>query len=231
MNILNVKSLKVRKEGKELLKGVNFSIKKGQIQALLGPNGSGKSTFSNAIMGIKDYQTEGKIIFNNKDISKLSSDKRAKLGIGLIWQNPPSIQGLKLRELIEKMSLSVEELGEDNLFEKEVNKGISGGEKKISELIQIIHQKPKFVIFDEIDSGLDIKKIEKVSKLIKEKLIENDVSILIITHQGEILDFLKPEIVNIMIDGKIVCKGRDYRKVIKTIKKYDYQKCKECKLG
>ena len=116
------------------------------------------------------------------------------------------------------------------LLEREANVDFSGGEKKISELIQILYLNPKLVIFDEIDSGLDIKRLETVSQLIKKELIDKKVSVLFITHWGEILEFLKPDLTNVMLDGKIICKSPDYKKVLKVIKKYGYEKCKKCPL-
>jgi len=116
-----------------------------------------------------------------------------------------------------------------DFLEREINVDFSGGEKKISELLQVLSLNPKLVIFDEIDSGLDIKNLEKMTKIIKEKLVKNNISILLITHWGQILDFLKPNITNVILDGRIICKSKDYRKVLKTIKKYGYEKCKKCK--
>jgi len=227
-----VKNLKVRAEGKEVLKGVDFEIEKGQIQALLGPNGSGKSVFAQTILGNTKYKVrEGKILFLGKNITKLSSEKRVKLGMALVWQAPPAIKGVKFSDLLEKISkkkIETEKIGASSLLERELNVGFSGGEKKISELLQVLSLNPRFVIFDEIDSGLDIKSLEKVAKIIKKELVKNGVSILFITHWGRILKFLKPDFVNVMVEGRIICKEKDYKKVLRTIKKYNYEKCKEC---
>jgi Fe-S cluster assembly ATP-binding protein len=114
---------------------------------------------------------------------------------------------------------------------REVNVDLSGGEKKISELLQIFSLKPKLIIFDEIDSGLDIKKTETVSKIIKKEIQKRKISVLLITHSGAILNFLKPKITNVMVDGKIICKNRDYKKTLKDIKKYGYEKCLQCKFS
>ena len=110
-----------------------------------------------------------------------------------------------------------------------MNVDFSGGEKKISELLQVLALNPKLVIFDEIDSGLDIKRLELCAKIIKKELIGKKVSVLLITHWGEILKFLKPDLTNVMLDGKIICKSPDYKKVLMVIKKYGYEKCKRCK--
>lgn len=243
--ILEVKNLKVKPRSensllrgkgneKEILKGINLKINSGEVQALLGPNASGKSTLAEVILGNPKYKvTQGKIFFGGKEITKFPPEKRVKLGIALAWQSPPAIKGVKLFQLLKKISKTKnkdERKIDSQLLEREVNVDFSGGEKKSSELLQILVLKPKFVIFDEIDSGLDIKKLELVSKIIKKELINKKVPVLLITHWGQILQFLKPEITNVMLDGKIVCKEKDFKKVLKTIKKYGYEKCKKCPL-
>ncbi|OPL11962.1 MAG: hypothetical protein AVO34_01715 [Firmicutes bacterium ML8_F2] len=231
--LLEVKNLKVKAENKEILKGVNLAVKQGQVQAFLGPNASGKSTLAQTISGNPKYQiSQGKIYFNKKDITKLAPEKRVKLGLALSWQNPPSIKGVKLSSLIDKISQTdnKENLIAADLMDREVNLDFSGGEKKISELSQILALNPKLVILDEIDSGLDLKKIEEVAGVIKRELVDKKISILLITHSGTILKFLKPQITNVMLDGKIICRERNYQKVLQVIKKHGYEKCKKCPL-
>ena len=236
--LLKIEKLKVISDGKKILRGINLQIKEGEIQALLGPNASGKSTLAHTILGNPKYKVaEGKILFNRKDITKFLPEKRAKLGIALVWQSPPAIKGVRLSQLLEKISQKKfkvfkgkKEISEwTSLLGREINLNFSGGEKKISELLQIISQKPKLVIFDEIDSGLDIKKLEIVSGIIKKELIDKKVSLLLITHWGQILNFLKPDLINVMVKGKIICKEKDFKKVLRIIKKYGYEKCKKCK--
>jgi Fe-S cluster assembly ATP-binding protein len=228
--LLKVRNLRVSADKKEILRGVNLEIREKEIQALLGPNASGKSTFAQVISGNPKYKiTKGKILFLGKDITRLLPEKRVKMGIALAWQTPPPVKGVKFSQLLEKISREKVEVEDGkNLFEREINVDFSGGEKKISELIQVLALKPKLVIFDEIDSGLDIKRVEKVAKIIKEKLVKRGISVLIITHSGEILNYLKPNLVSVMLDGKIVCQSKDFEKVLRTIKKYGYEKCKEC---
>ncbi len=238
MNLLETENLVVGEDGidkkdrKEILKGVNLKIKLGQVQAFLGPNASGKTTLAQVIAGNPKFKiTKGKIFFNNKDITKFSPEKRTQLGIVLSWQNPIKIKGVKLSQLLKKISKNKAMIKQaENLLDREVNSDISGGEKKISELLQILRLNPKLVIFDEIDSGLDIKRLELVAQIIKKELIQKGVAVLIITHSGEILEFLKPDITNVMVCGKIICQEKDYKKVLKTIRKYNYQKCKKCQL-
>jgi len=237
-DLLRIENLKVIGDEKEILKGINLKINPGEAQALLGPNASGKSTLSQVILGNPKYEiTNGKIFFKNRDITKLSPEKRVKLGIALAFQSPPAIKGLRLSQLLEKISIrnslrkqpKFNEV-EPHLLAREVNLDFSGGEKKMSELLQVLALNPKLVIFDEIDSGLDLKRLEKVAKIIKKEFIDKKISVLLITHSGAILNFLKPKITNVMVSGKIICKEKDYRKVLRVIKKYGYEKCKKCKL-
>jgi Fe-S cluster assembly ATP-binding protein len=236
--LLKIDKLKVKGSGKEILKGVNLQIKRGEIQALLGPNASGKSTLAQVILGNPKYKiTQGRIFFEDKEVTKLFPEKRAKLGIAMTWQSPPAIKGVKFSQLLSKIStfggstpFAVARELEPNLLEREINVDFSGGEKKMSELVQVIALNPKLVIFDEIDSGLDIKRLEKAAKIIKKELVDKKVSILLITHSGAILNFLKPDITNVMVQGRIICREKDYKKVLKIIKKYGYEKCKKCKL-
>ena len=235
--LLKIEKLKAQANKKEILKGINLQIKKGEVQALLGPNASGKSTLAQAILGNPKYKiTDGKIFFEGKEISKFPPEKRVKLGIALAWQTPPVVKGVKFSQLLAKISSFRDSTSkyyqfgevESHLLEREVNVDFSGGEKKISELLQILALNPKLIIFDEIDSGLDIKRLENVSKIIKKELIDKKVSVLLIIHWGQILEFLKPDLTSVMLDGKIICKSPDYKKVLMVIKKYGYEKCKKC---
>lgn len=234
MKKLVIENLHVKTaEGKEILQGIFLEIKQNEIHVLMGPNGSGKSTLSQVIMGNPKYKiTAGKILFSEKDISNLTPDKRAKLGIAMSWQTPPAIKGIKLSDFVAKIGSKKVHMKEvDNLLGREVNVDFSGGERKISEIYQIAALNPKLVILDEIDSGLDIKKIEQVANIIKKEFVNHGVSILVITHSGSILNYLKPNVTNVMVDGKIICQNKDYKKTLKVIKKYGYEKCKKCDVG
>jgi len=231
--MLEIDNLSVKVDEKNILKKINMEIKDGETHALLGPNASGKSTLVYTMMGFPNYKvTGGKIVFNGKDITDLPIEERTKLGIASAFQHPPSIKGLKLSKLLEKIgrrTIDTEKfsVGTD-LLEREVNVNFSGGERKLSEIIQVIALNPNFVIFDELGAGLDVENLEKLSSLIKSELY--DKSILLITHRGRILKFLKPNIAHVIIDGEIVCSSEDWKKTWETIRRYGYEKCRECEL-
>jgi len=232
--MLKIENLSVRVGGKDILRKINLEIKKAEIHALLGPNASGKSTLVYTMMGFPDYQImEREIDFKGKNIESLSIEERAKLGIALAFQHPPIIKGIKLSKLLEKISKQVINIKEfpikSDLLSREINVGFSGGERKLSEIIQIISLNPSFVIFDELDSGLDVEMLEKLAIIIKDKLLNNDVSILLITHRGNILHFLKPDFAHVIINGELICSSKDWKDMWETIRKYGYEKCKECK--
>ena len=234
---LKIRNLHASIEGKKILKGINIDIKSGEIHALMGPNGSGKSTLSNVIMGNPKYKvTKGKVIFNNEDITKLSANERAKMGLFMSFQYPVEISGVSLANLLrtafgninskvsfqefrallkEKMKL----LGMDEKFaERNTNEGLSGGEKKRSEILQLAVLSPKIAILDETDSGLDIDSLKIVSNSIKK--ISDEMGVLVITHYQRILNYIKPDFVHIIVDGKIVKSGT--YELAKHLDKYGY---------
>jgi len=232
--LLKIENLAVKTHGKEVLRNISFEIKKGEVHALLGPNASGKSTLTFSIMGFPEYEiTHGKILFEGKDITHLPIEEKAKLGIALAFQNPPAIKGVKLSHLlkaISKQPLDMNYFSPDNdLLEREINVGFSGGEKKLSEIMQILSLNPKLAIFDEIDAGLDIINLEKLMWIIQDKLTRSGVSLLLITHRGNILQFLEPDVAHVLLHGEIVCSSRNWRKTWRTILRYGYEKCRECK--
>ena len=236
--MLKIENVTVKYLDKEILKNVDLEIEKGTIHALLGPNATGKSTLAKVIMGFPQYKvTSGTIYFEGKDITRLPMEERVKLGITMVFQDPPAIKNVKLKELLEKISkVPMDELiGKtklnnmvEELLEREVNVNFSGGEKKLSELLQVLSLKPKFLILDELDSGLDLVNLRKITFLIKDEFLNSETSLLIITHRGEILHFLEPHVAHVMVDGEIVCSG-DWRYVWKVIATEGYEKCRECR--
>lgn len=229
MSLLQIKNLNVEIEGRKVLDTLDFYIEKGEVVALLGPNGSGKSTLAKVIAGdLRIAIKSGEVLFNRENISKLAPEERVKKGIALAFQSPPEIEGLKMKDFIDSIAQKKEYFKDEKLLSREVNKGFSGGEKKLSELMQLTSLNLKLIILDEIDSGLDIKRTKQVADTIKEYFIDKGVAVLIITHHGDILDLLKPTRTNVIIDGKIIGKNEDYKKVLKTVKKYDFEKCRKC---
>lgn len=242
--MLEIKNLHAKVEDNEILKGINLTIDKGEIHVVMGPNGSGKSTLVKVIMDHPDYEvTEGEIYFEGENITELSTDKRAKLGLFLSFQNPEEIEGVsvenflrtaqielsgekpKLLEFKRELNKELEDLGfEKSYSQRYLNVGFSGGEKKKNEILQMKVLKPKFIMLDETDSGLDVDATKIVSKEVK-KFINKDKSALIITHHSSILESIKPDKVHVIIDGKIV-KTSD-ASLIDEIEKFGYQKIRD----
>jgi Fe-S cluster assembly ATP-binding protein len=233
--MLKIKNLKAKIRGKEILKGINLNVPKGKTYILFGPNGSGKTSLLMAILGFPKYKITGKIIFKNKDISKLSIDKRARLGIALSFQRPPTIKGLKLNELVEIYSgakkKEIEKLAEKikakNILQRGVNENFSGGEIKKAEILQVLAQDPDLLLIDEPESGVDVENIDVLGRALKEFLKSKEKSALIITHSGAILKYIKADKGFVMVDGKITCQG-DAKTIFKTIQKLGYKKCVVC---
>ena len=229
---LEIKKLSVWREKKQILKDVNLKITDSEIHFLLGPNGSGKSTLVFTIMGIPGYKTKGRILFNGKDIRRLPPERRAKLGLALAFQFPPAIKGVKLEELIKKIKkidIDPKDKKINDLLQRDVNVDFSGGEKKIAEILQLMSMQPKLAMLDEIDSGLDLKKVKFIGGLLKKFNKSKGTSLLVITHSGKLMKYLKPKHLHIMLDGTIVCESKNWKKVWRTVSKYGYEKCKVCK--
>ena len=237
---LEIKKLFVKTDNQEILKDFNLKINKGEIHALMGPNGVGKSTLSKVLMGYPDYQIlKGEILVDNKSINNLEINERSKLGIFLVYQNPISIDGVTTSELIKasldntgkhkglyeyvlELEKNTDELKMDKkMLHRSFNVGFSGGERKKNEILQVLMLKPKLIILDELDSGLDVDSLKIVCDTINNYLKENkDTSVLIITHYTRILDYIKPEFVHMMKNGTISLSGN--YELSKQIEKYGY---------
>ena len=233
--LLELRNLHVETDGKTLLSGINFSIGEGEVFALLGPNGSGKSTLAQVIAGNPAYHvSRGTIRCNGRPIESLSPEKRVDLGIALAYQNPPAVKGVSLSALVSLLPKTANKPHADilpeKMFSREVNVGFSGGEKKLSELLQVLHLRPRLAIFDEIDSGLDMKNIKKLTAIIQKELIAKGTAVLLITHSGHILTALAPTTTVVLLDGTIACQSKNYKTVIRTIQRYGYERCKKCPL-
>jgi Fe-S cluster assembly ATP-binding protein len=239
--LLEIKDLHVEVEDKHILKGLNLTIKKGEIHAIMGPNGSGKSTLCHAIMGNPKYRiTGGEILFEGENITNLKVNERAKKGIFLSFQSPEEIPGITVDNFIRTSSTIVTGRNMTMLqFAKEMQKmlelldmsaeyrtrylnvGFSGGEKKKTEVLQMAFLKPKLVMLDEIDSGLDIDALKVVAETIK-KLKTEDMAILVVTHYNRILNYLEPDVISVLMDGKIVKEGDKELARILEEKGYDF---------
>jgi Fe-S cluster assembly ATP-binding protein len=241
--MLHIEDLHVRVGEKEVLHDINLHIGEGETHVLLGPNGSGKTTLLMTIMGFSNYTiTEGKIVFKGEDVTRMHAHERAQRGIGMLFQRPPTISGLKLGKLLTAISREkkedVQELAKsvhmDKFLERDINKGFSGGEIKRSEVLQLMIQNPDFVMLDEPESGVDLENISLIgtaigSLLEKEKHVAKRVkSGLVITHTGYILDYLETEKGHVMCEGMIKCRGNP-REILKDIKQHGYKECLECR--
>jgi len=224
---LIVEDLHAEVAGKEILKGVNLTIKSGELTALMGPNGSGKSTLAYALMGHPKYKvTRGRALLDGADLLKLSVDQRARAGLFLGFQYPQEVSGLSLSKFLwtaymqrhtaqtadvagfdRDLKQHLEYLGMDeSLLKRSLNEGFSGGEKKRVEVLQMATIRPIFTILDEPDSGLDIDAVRAVGETVA-KLHRPDAGILVITHYQRILKFLKPDQVHVMVDGVVALSG------------------------
>ncbi len=236
--ILKIRNLTVKVEGKVILNDLDLDINKDQNLILFGPNGSGKSTLMGAIMGFENYEiTSGTIEFSGKNIIGLSPDQRARLGVGVMFQHPPKIRGIQLKQFTdllshksnniqEKESL-VKTLNLDYLLQRDLNVDLSGGEIKRSELFQVLVQRPKLLLLDEPESGVDLENIALMGKALNSYLQNHKVPALIISHTGYILDYIKTEYACVMLEGKVCCHDNP-EKIFAEIKSVGYQRCKEC---
>lgn len=233
LSLLKIKNLKVKIEDKIVLRNVNLEIKSNEIVALLGPNASGKSSLVKTILGFPEYEVlEGKILFEGKDITSLPIEDRVKLGIALCFQDPPGIKNVLLRKLLEVLGNKnpedfLREIGfHKDILEREVNIGFSGGEKKVSEVIQIMTLNPKLAIFDELDSGLDAQLLYRMVYFIKDWIMKHNRSGIFVTHRIDFLNILKPNYAYVLINGTIACKG-NYIQIWNWIKKcgFNVEKC------
>ncbi len=226
MSKLKVEGLYVNVEDGEILRGLNIEIDLGKVHALMGPNGSGKSTLANVLMGNPKYKvTKGRILLDGEDITELGPDERAKRGLFLSFQYPSEITGVTMSNFLrtawnsvkgEKMDIvsfhkilkeRMSELKMDSSFSRRyINEGFSGGEKKRAEILQMLVLQPKYVIMDETDSGLDINSIKIVGEGVN-KMKGPNMAILVITHYYRILNYIVPDKVHVMIDGRVVEEG------------------------
>jgi Fe-S cluster assembly ATP-binding protein len=243
MNILEVENLSVKVEGKLILKDVTFNLKSHESHILFGPNGSGKTTLLSALMGLPSYEVvSGKLFFMGVDITDESVEERARLGMVVSFQNPPEITGVKLADLL-KLCLGKSPIAHFNEEEKElidafrltefldrdINVGFSGGERKRSEILQLIFLKPKLLLLDEPDSGVDVESLRLIAGEIQRYVERSGSSALIITHKGDILEYIKAKYGCVLLAGKFHCFTHPTR-IYEEIKKVGYEECVACRV-
>ncbi len=242
--MINIKNLCVSIKDKEILKGLNLELQKGKVHAIMGPNGAGKSTLSKAIVGHYDVEvTKGEILYKDKNITDMSPEERALEGIFLSFQNPIEIPGVNnayflrtalnakrkhlgkpemnaaeflklLREHVKRLGMSTD------MISRSLNDGFSGGEKKRNEILQMEILEPDMILLDEIDSGLDIDALKAVSEGIN-RMKNDERTFLVITHYSRILDYINPDFIHVLQDGKIVKTGG--AELVKTLEEQGYQ--------
>lgn len=252
--MLLIEELGVEVGGKPILKNVNMHIPEGETHILFGPNGSGKTSLMMTLMGFSGYVvTHGKITFKNEDITYLPIFDRARMGIGISFQRPPTINGLKTRAMVEicagDRSVDIDalsaQLNFQDFLERDVNHHFSGGEIKRSELLQLMAQQPDLVLLDEPESGVDLESIvmlgDTINSLLrrgikrpnqkphKEIVGDRSKSALVITHTGHILDYINADKGQVLYNG-VLCCSRNAREILKWIREYGYEECVRCQM-
>ena len=239
--MLAIEDLWVNVDDKEVLKGIQLTVPLGETHILFGRNGSGKSSLLMTIMGFSRYQVkQGRILYKGEDITQLPTHARARLGLGLAFQRPPTIRGVKTGDILMacahgRLSPQVLAAAYDftSFLDREVNYGFSGGEIKRSELLQLLAQDPEMVLLDEPESGVDMENLQVVGEIIgrllqKDRRRQHRVKAgLIITHTGFIMDYVNAELGYIMLDGRLLCHGNP-RDILQDLKKFGYEECSRC---
>lgn len=250
--MLQIEDLVVEIEGKKILDRINMEIPEGETHILFGPNGSGKTSLMMTIMGFSGYTvSSGRIMFKGEDITYMPIHERARLGIGVSFQRPPTIAGLKTKDLVSlcgrDRDVDIEGLARQvnlaNFLERDVNLNFSGGEIKRSEMLQLMAQQPDLVLLDEPESGVDLENIVLLGDVVN-TLLERGIkcpraprehahlkrrtkSALVITHTGHILDYITADQGQVLYDGHLCC-VRNAREILKWIREYGYEECIRC---
>ncbi|MBN1264966.1 MAG: ABC transporter ATP-binding protein [Anaerolineales bacterium] len=243
--LLDIQDLHVEVDGESVLQGVNLAVPEGEVHALLGPNGSGKTSLMMTIMGFSRYTvTSGKILFDGKDITHLGLTERARLGIAVSQQRPPTIDGVQLQQVLDyavgsevenrhRVDELIDTLNMEAFITRDINAGLSGGEIKRSELLQLLATRPRFAMLDEPDSGVDLEALEKVGWMVNQlySLDPQRPALrktgLIITHTAQVLDYVQIDKAHVMIDHRIASCGNPGL-ILDTISQHGYSACLEC---
>ena len=228
--MLKINDLKAKVGSREVLKGINMHLNDGEMHIIMGPNGSGKSTLCMSIMGNEDVKTSGSVTLDGKDITSLSVDERARLGIFLFFQHPVAVQGVKVKRLFStiKQGMDMDDI-EDVLekaglskgfAERYVNTGFSGGERKKLEMAQLLLMKPKVAILDEPDSGADVDAVKMIAKIVM-NMKKKGTAFIIITHQTKITEYLSADKFHVLKHGRIVASGG--KELVEEIERKGYE--------
>ncbi len=252
--MLRIEDLQVKLGDKEILRHIDLEIPDGETHVLFGPNGSGKTSLLMTIMGYPQFRvTGGKMMFKGEDITRMPLNERAKLGIGMSYQRPPTINGVKTRKMVEicgggkldDLEGLARKLNFTDFLERDINAGFSGGEIKRSELLQLMAQSPELLLFDEPESGVDLENMALIGNTISE-MLQRDFKItpdksqkekrrertrmgLIITHTGFILDYVTADKGQVLYDGELSC-TTNAREIFKCISKVGYEECVRCSI-
>lgn len=250
--MLTIEDLHVNIGDKPVLEGINLQINEGETFILFGPNGSGKTSLLMTLMGFSGYNvTKGKITFKGEDITEAPMYERARLGVGMSFQRPPTIHGLRTRHLVQRCcrngevnaDMLADIVNMKEFLDRDINSGFSGGEIKRSELLQLMAQQPDLVLFDEPESGVDMENMQLVGKVardvldgnfnvtpelsLKERKERTKTAGLIITHTGYILDYVNADRGQVLYKGHLCCEGRP-RDILDHIREHGYQECVRC---
>lgn len=247
--MLDIKNLHITIDNKQIIKGLSLTIKPGEVHVLMGPNGAGKSTLGYALAGHPHYQISqtnntSSVTINNQNLLSMSPDERAKAGLFLAFQYPVAVEGVTVKSFLRQayraiypqdriplfkfrkmLEIYADELGIDHdFFDRYLNQGFSGGEKKGIEILQMRVLKPKFAVCDETDSGLDIDALKTVAQGIQRSVEDNNMGAIIITHYQRILQYLRVDKVHVMVDGKIIKSGG--KSLVQQLEKEGYKNFK-----
>ena len=238
MTLLKIVNLTVQVGKKAVLKNINMEVSEGEVIALVGPNAAGKTSLARTIAGFPEYKiVKGQIFFKNEDITELPLEERAKKGVFLVFQEPPAVKNLKLKTFLEylklpkeKAKMFLDQIGfHKTILDRELNVAFSGGEKKVSEILQMIALNPDFPIFDELDSGLDARLLYKIVDYILKWIKENNKAALFITHRSDMLNIIKPDDTYVLTENTLICRG-DYKIIWDCVKRNGYRACATCNL-
>jgi len=241
LSLLEINNLYVEVDDKPILKNISLHIKKSEAYVMFGPNGSGKSTLLNAIIGLPGYTiTKGEIIFDGKSVIDLGIDEKVKLGMAIGFQHPIEIPGVKLSDILkfclkktpeddfsnEEINL-IERFKLKDFLDRDINVGFSGGERKRSEILQLIFMKPKLLLLDEPDSGVDVESLKLITEEIQNYLSNSGAAALIVTHSGEILKHIKTQKACVLLENEIHCYPKPVE-IFGSISLMGYKACVEC---